>query len=232
MQTLTCPLREISKLNDDVWEFYFEFPEPMQFQAGQFFMIKIPSDPPQNRSYSVSSPPNTKGFKLCVKLLPDGLGSNYLRNLKIGDEIECMGPAGHFTLKDSNKDIIMVATGTGLAPFMSMLPIILQKGSGQNIRLYFGCRHQEDLFYFEKLSKWEEEYENFKVITCLSKAKENWQGSHGRVTDLLIQDEIDPENTKVYICGNGNMVKDVRNMMIKKGLDKNDIHFELFTPIV
>jgi len=233
MQTLSCPLLGVKKLTNDVWEFDFAFPglENVPFKPGQFFMMKVPGETPVNRSYSVASAPGTDGFKLCVKLIPDGLGSEYLRGLEIGNQVEFMGPAGHFFLQDSPKEIIMVATGTGLAPFMSMLPILFEQESTQPITLYFGVRHKEDLFYVEELEKWEEEHDNFTAVVCLSQADEEWMGGDGRVTELLIHHPIDAKDTKVYICGNGNMVKDVRAMMKEKGLEKGDIHLELFTPI-
>jgi ferredoxin-NADP reductase len=232
MQEISCPLRAVVKLNSDVWEFDFGFGDtPVDFKPGQFFMLKIPGEKPVNRSYSVASPPSKDGFLLCVKLIPDGLGSEYLRNLQIGDEVQFLAPAGHFTLQDTKKEIIMVATGTGLAPFMSMLPIMFERGDKQPITLYFGCRNKTDLFYLESLKKFEEEHENFTSVLCLSR-EEGWEdGCEGRVTNALADHPIDPEDTKVYICGNGNMVKEVRAMMIENGLTKQDIHFELFTPI-
>jgi len=233
MQKISCPLRGVKQLTNNVWEYDFAFGDtPVDFKAGQFFMLSIPGqEKPVNRSYSVASPPSKDGFLLCVKLIPDGLGSNYLKEMNVGDTAEFMAPAGHFVLQDSKKETIMIATGTGLAPFMSMLPIAFERGDTQPITLYFGCRHEKDLFYIDQLRKWEEEYENFTAVVCLSQPDEEWIGGDGRVTDLLESHPIDAADTKVYICGNGNMVKDVRSMMLETGLTKEDIHFELFTPI-
>lgn len=233
MQQISCPLRAVEKLTNDVWEFEFSFEgTPVDFKPGQFFMLKVPGAKPLNRSYSVASPPSKDGFKLCVKLVPDGLGSEYLRKLKIGDHAEFMAPAGHFTLQDSNKEVIMVATGTGLAPFMSMLPVMFALGDKQPITLYFGCRQESDLFYLEQVYNWEEENENFTAVICASRPSKEWDGGFvGRVTAALENHPIDTDDTKVYICGNGNMVKEVRAMMMEQGLTKQDIHFELFTPI-
>lgn len=232
MQSFTSPLKAVKKLTEDVWEFDFGFEEnPIPFQPGQFFMLKVPGATPLNRSYSIASPPSEEGFKLCVKLIEGGVGSDFLKNLAIGDRAEFMGPSGHFVLQDSPKEIVMVATGTGLAPFMSMLPILFEQGVLQPITLYFGCRHEADLFYLDELNEWEEENENFTSVVSLTQPEDAWMGGDGRVTDLLANHPLDPEDTKVYICGNGNMVKDVRAMMLEKGLTKADIHLELFTPI-
>ncbi|MFT7184129.1 MAG: ferredoxin-NADP reductase [Oceanicoccus sp.] len=232
MQEISCPLRVIKKLTDNVWEFDFGFENvPVDFKPGQFFILKVPGEKSVNRSYSVASVPSKGGFKLCIKLIPDGLGSEYLRNFKIGDHAQFMAPAGHFTLQESTKEVIMISTGTGLAPFISMLPIMFERGDSQPITLYFGCRHESDLFYLKQLKKWEEAHDNFTAVVCVSQAEDSWEGFHGRVTAALENHPFDAEDTKVYICGNGNMVKDVRAMMLEKGITKQDLHFELFTPI-
>lgn len=204
----------------------------MGFKPGQFFMMKVEDgEAPVNRAYSVASPPNAEGFSLCIKLIPGGRGSEYLRGKKEGDELTFMGPFGHFFLReDAEKDIVMISTGTGLAPFMSMLPVLFEQGFKKPITLLFGVRHESDLFYVEELRKWEEEHDNFTAVISLSRPDENWEGETGRVTEHLANMPIDTENTKIYICGNGAMVKDVRNQMVEAGVDKKDIHLEQFTP--
>jgi NAD(P)H-flavin reductase len=232
MQTISSKLLEAKKLTDDVFHYEFELTEPVDFEPGQFFMLKVPGlEKPVNRSYSVASPPKLKGrFALCIKLVPGGKASEYLRSAKIGDEMEFMCPFGHFKLKDVDKDIVMVSTGTGLAPFMSMLPVLFERGFKRPINLLFGVRTAEDLFYVDQLRKWEEEHPNFKATLTLSRPSEGWNGETGRVTSHLEAMEIDPEQSMVYICGNGQMVKDVKNMMVERGLPREGIALEQFTP--
>lgn len=233
MQTIHPTLKAITPLTEDVFEYTFDWNrEPVDFKAGQFFMLKVQDgkEPKVNRSYSTASAPNDQGFKLCIKLIEGGRGSEYFRSSKVGDQMEFMAPLGHFYLKDSPKDIIMVATGTGLAPFMGMLPVLFEQGFEGKLRLYFGVRDESDLFYVDQLEAWMAAHENFEAIMTLSRPEENWAGASGRVTDHLKDCELDPENTQVYICGNGQMVKDVRALMMERGLEKTDIHLEQFTP--
>jgi len=231
MKDFTAKLTEVFKLNHDVYQFDFAFEgESVGFIAGQFFTLEVPDGEKKiTRAYSVSSAPDKEGFSLCVKILPDGKASHYLANLKVGDKVNFSGPLGYFTLADSPKDIVLVATGVGLAPFMSMLPTLFDEGWAKPISLYFGVRHEGDLFYTEQLRKWGKEHANFKATVTLSQPSETWTGEKGRVTDHL--KKLTTENIQVYICGNGDMVRSVKELMDAKGLAKTDLHLEQFTPL-
>lgn len=228
---LSAKLKKVSKLTHDVRCYFFEWlGEPVDFKPGQFFMIKVPGEKVVTRSYSISSPPRPDGFELCVKLVPDGLASGYLDSLSEGDEVEFMAPFGHFVLQEADAPVVMVATGTGLAPFMSMLPVLFERGFSQPVTLLFGVRHESDLFYMDELRNWEAEHPNFKAIATLSRPDEDWDGAQGRVTEHFEAMELAPE-THVYICGAGPMVKDVRALATEKGLPKQQIHLEQFTTL-
>lgn len=233
MQNLSAKLLRAEKLTNDVFHYDFDFGgQEVPFEAGHFFILKVEDgkEPMCNRSYSLASSPSTKDhFSLCVKLIPGGRASEVFRALKPDDSLNFMASFGHFTLKEEEKDLIMVATGTGVAPYMGMLPELFAKDYQKSIKLYFGVRYMEDLFYMDQLNQWSEEHENFEIIYTLSKPPENWTGATGRVTDHLQKLEMDPENTHVYICGGGGMVKDVKRIAEEKGLSKEAITFELFT---
>ena len=127
----------------------------------------------------------------------------------------------------------MVATGTGLAPFMSMIPTLFERGFPRHITLLFGVRHPEDLFYQEQLEQWQKDHPNFHAQLTLSQAPEAWTGLRGRVTDHLEAfGTPDVLNTlAVYICGNGEMVKAVKDYFDAQGLPKTALHLEQFTAL-
>jgi len=232
MEKFVAPLLKKTALTADVVQFDFGFPEKaVDFKAGQFFMMEVVDAVGKaNRSYSISSAPSQKdGFSLTVKLLPDGRGSAILRDLKIGETANFMAAFGHFFLVDSPKDILMVATGTGLAPFMSMLPTLFEQGHEGPIRLCFGVRHEADLFYVDQVRAWEKAHPNFEAKITVSQPTESWDGLTGRVTEHF--DGLDFANVQVYICGNGDMVKSVKLLMDEKGVPKPDIHLEQFTTL-
>lgn len=201
------------------------------FKAGQFFLLDV-EDGQANatRAYSIASAPSNKDFfSLAVRLVPGGRASEYLRTMEVGHELHFQGPFGHFFLKDSTKDVVMIATGTGIAPFMGMIPSLFEKGWDRPLTLYFGVRFEEDLFYVDELRAWEKKHPNFKAVIAVSRPTEKWTGLSGRVTEHF--GDFDPENTQVYICGNGDMVKNVKGMMEAKGIARADLNFELFTAI-
>lgn len=231
MKKFTSKLVKVLQLNHDVFQFDFAYPEDLDFLAGQFFMLEVPTaERKMTRSYSIASEPDNKEvFSLCVKLIEGGIGSEYLRKMTVGDEAAFMAPFGHFIIKNNGKDAVLVATGTGLAPFMSMIPTWFKVGAKQPITLYFGVRHEEDLFYVEQLRAWEQEHANFKAVVTLSQPTETWTGDTGRVTEYL--EKLSFENSTVYICGNGDMVKSVKDLLDAKGVAREDICLEQFTPL-
>src|SRR3989344_1847576 len=101
----------------------------LRFKAGQFAQMFIPHDGKVRRtSYSIASSPGHKDyFELCVTLVDGGVSSSYLHSLKAGDRIQAMAPLGTFTFKDDNRDSVFIATGSGIAPFRSMIGDLLEK---------------------------------------------------------------------------------------------------------
>ncbi|QQR54848.1 FAD-dependent oxidoreductase [Candidatus Peregrinibacteria bacterium] len=236
MQKFQAALLRALPLTQDVVQYDFSWTDiAVEFKSGQFFMLQVEDAQGKvSRAYSVASSPSNKDFfSLCVKLLPDGRGSALLRGLKPGESASFMAPFGHFFVNDagftSAKDIVMVATGTGLAPFMSMLPDLFEKGFSGKIDLYFGVRHEADLFYVDELRAWEAAHSHFKAHVSLSQPSETWTGLKGRVTEFL--NELAYDKVQVYICGNGDMVKGVKTSMQEKGVPKEDLHWEQFTAL-
>lgn len=232
MKKFTSTLVASRQLTHDVYQYDFDHSvDPIEFKAGQFFMMEVPTpERKMTRSYSVASAPSNKNvFSLCVKLIPGGIGSEKLRAMNVGDTADFMAPFGHFFMTESQKDIVMIATGTGLAPFMSMLPDLFEKNFAGKIDLFFGVRHEEDLFYVEELRAWEAAHPNFRAHVSLSQPTESWTGLKGRVTDQLT--DLDCTKVQGYICGNGDMVKTVKTSMQEKGIPKEDLHWEQFTAL-
>jgi NAD(P)H-flavin reductase len=221
------------QLTHDVIELHFEIEETFQFKAGQFINIKINDSNPKScfRAYSIlSSPQNNTLFELCLKVIPSGRGSNWLNSLILKDEIEFLGPVGNFIFNsDFSKKILFIATGTGIVPLKSMIEDQMNKRSKQQMHLFFGVRHIKDIIYKDYFEKLNSLHENFSFNLTLSQPEdENWKGNKGRVTALLENLEIDTENTEVYICGLNAMIDSVTEILQKKGLPDESMHFEKY----
>ncbi|MEO9050292.1 MAG: FAD-binding oxidoreductase, partial [Ginsengibacter sp.] len=163
--------------------------ESFDFKAGQFVTLDLPIHEQKNkrwRSYSIASwPEGSNVYELLIVLLEGGLGTTYLFNeVRVGSELTFRGAQGVFTLPETiEKDIFFICTGTGIAPFRSMLNYMrLHNVSHQNLYLIYGCRTQEDLLYFDEMKCLEQEMENFYFMPTLS--RESWDGHTGYVHSL------------------------------------------------
>lgn len=231
-QLYTAILEEKIVFNQKYTNYHFELKSPheMNFKAGQYVSIMIPKEN-KRRLYSICSNPNIyHGFELLIDLEGEGLGRNYLRSLDFGNEINFFGPLGIFTLDKLNEseEIILIGTGSGIAPLRSIIFDLLQnKKSKQTIKLIWGMRYENDLFWLNELSELEKNYSNFSFQIMISKPNDSWNLSRGRVTDFLLATEFN-SNSRFFICGNPTMIQNSKDILLDKKITLNKIHFERF----
>src|ERR1700731_1092171 len=169
LQTFTASLPRSVPLTDLTRHIEFEMQTAPRFGfvAGQWLSFKTKKADGEEitRAYSIASPPQDNNkFALCLNRVQDGFMSNFLCDMKEGDEISCQGPFGDFILRPPLRDTIFIATGTGIAPFRSMLHWLLAGESRhQNKQLYlvFGNRTEQDIYYHEEFLRLAAERENF-----------------------------------------------------------------------
>jgi len=208
-------------------------PQEIYFQAGQYLILKINN---QSRLYSIFSSPRSKNsFELMVKLLPGGLGSEYLNNLKINDRVNFQGPAGTFVLQENKKDKIFLATYTGLAPLWSMINDYYENNfnSSLNFCLYWGLRNFKETCLLKELKELSQHKSGFQFFLCFSQEKnligiseENRKYFKlGRINNAL--EQID-NRFDYYICGSRQVVTGLNQFLLEKGIDPQNIYFEKF----
>jgi Na+-transporting NADH:ubiquinone oxidoreductase subunit F len=229
-QQFTAKLADKIILNEKFVHYTFELIEPntMEFEAGQYLSLALPEGG-LRRSYSIcSAPSNTHGFELLIDQGPHGPGCIYLENLKFGEEVRFLSPLGFFTVRDPVAPIILVATGSGIAPMRSMLLDLLQtKKSQQAILLQWGMRHESDLFWTDEFSELMDDFPNFKFHPVISQPTPEWPLCRGRVTDCLTVHELVP-TAHYYLCGNSNMLEDVMKVLASRGVTQDHVHHEKF----
>ncbi len=201
----------------------------LHFKAGQFMQmfIPLPDGKVRRSSYSIaSSPKHADFFELCVTLVDGGKSSTHLHGLKPGDKIQGMGPLGTFRFTDDGRDSVFIATGSGIAPFRSMIYDQIEKGTPRTLRLLFGNRYEPDIIYRKDWEALASQKANFKALFTLSRAE--WGGAKGYVQDHVQAFVPEPAGKNYYICGLKNMIDAVEQKLLSLGVPKEQIHFERF----
>ena len=215
--------------------FEFEVPgiENFAFTPGQFVSVVDREDGKEvTHAYSIASPRGGNRFSLCLNRVEDGVVSPWLFGLQPGDEIDMHGPLGCFTLRNPRDRAVFVATGTGIAPFRSMLLDHLPRSQAE-ITLLFGVREEERLLYRQEFEKLADEYKNFRFLPTITRPTATWKGRTGRVQQhldeaLAIRSPEESGSLDIYICGLKDMVDDVRKQLKRRGFDHTQIIYEKY----
>jgi CDP-4-dehydro-6-deoxyglucose reductase, E3 len=223
-------LVESREIAPSVRHFVFEVPEVKEFhfQPGQFVSFTaILADRPITRAYSIAGPAKGNRFDLCLNLVREGHFSPFLFDLRVSDQIEMTGPIGTFVL-GTPSDSVMIATGTGIAPFRPMLHEILPKDPGHSYTLLFGVRYERSLLYRAEFEDFQRRFSNFHFWPTLSRPDRAWKGRTGHVQAHLDEAIGERRDLNVYVCGLRAMVDDVRNILKEKGFERQRIIYEKY----
>ncbi len=211
--------------------------EKFAFLPGQFITIDLPIGEKRQqrwRSYSIANAPNENNVvELCIVRKYDGAGTAYLfQELGVGSVLKFKGPDGAFVLPKSiaEKRVVMVCTGTGIAPFRSFIQYVDNNALAfREMHLIFGARYKTDILYKKEMESMAEKYCNFHFDIALSR-EENWSGYKGYVHDIYKQIYTNNiEDTLFYLCGWTSMVDEaVANLMVGMGCDKSQLVYELY----
>ena len=218
----------IEKLTDDIIKIVLRLPpnSNFNFNSGQYVNIIKGS---LTRSYSIANCSDHKNqLEFFIKKYENGLMSAYFfKEAKINDLLRLEGPIGTFFLRDSNlKNIVFLATGTGVAPIKSILEGLEKSHEQYQNKIFWlivGARYQEDLF-------WNPNFKilNIKYIPVLSRIDNDWKGEKGYVQDVVLKQQIDLENTQVYACGSNDMINSAKELFFKNNLKENNFFSDAF----
>lgn len=218
------------QLSPTVWRLRLETAVPIYYHAGQF--INIRNESGWMRSYSLASLPSEDALlELQVKRMPEGRMSNWIADkLLPGMHLEIEGPNGHcyYTAEKPEAPILLVGTGTGLAPLVGILRDALHSGHIGPLHLYHGCRTCDEIYLHDYLAELAGKYKQFHYTACVTGEPAGDGFSQGRAADLSLQTHASLAGWQVYICGAPSMVKSVQKAAFLAGANMPDIYTDPF----
>ena len=167
--------------------------------------------------------------------IPPGVASSYIFGLKPGDRVTALGPFGHFFATDTEKEMVFVGGGAGMAAMRSHIFDQLKRlHSKRKITFWYGARSRQELFYVEDFDRLEAEHDNFQWFIALSdpKPENHWEGHTGFIHEVLyetyLKDHLAPKDCEYYLCGPPLMIEAVHSMLNKLGVAPENIYFDDF----
>lgn len=199
----------------------------LAFLPGQYVNLQVPGSA-ETRAYSFNSLIRDDKVSFLIRNVPGGLMSSYLTGrAKPGESMTLTGPLGRFYLRDIKRPLLMLAGGTGLAPFTAMLEKIAEQGSAHPVHLIYGVTHDVDLVDMDKLEALAARIPNFTYAVCVASA-ESTQPKKGYVTQHIAPAHLHDGNVDVYLCGPPPMVEAVNQFIREKGIQPANFHYEKF----
>ena len=238
VRQFTTTVERIRDLTHDIKEVRLKLNDPpnIEMKAGQFIQFQVPAyeltDEPVYRAYSMASvPSDTTHVELEIRLVPNGICTTYVhKHLKEGDTVTVNGPYGEFFLRDTERDIICIAGGSGMAPLKSILLDMAEKGSKRKARYFFGARTARDLFLLDEMHELEERMENFTFIPALSDPApdDNWTGETGLITEVVKRMAENAPEAEAYLCGSPGMIDACVKVLSELGMPEERIYYDKF----
>jgi len=201
-----------------------------KFFPGQYVDISVPgTDEVRSFSMANTSARESGQLEFVIKVYPDGLLSEYLdKQLTVGDRLTVTGPYGVFMLRDApDTDLIFVGGGAGMAPILSLIRSMAERGIDRKAVYYYGARRRADLCFEDELRALEQTLPNFRFVPALS--DEDWEGENGLITDVVSRSEPALARAHGYICGPPPMVEAAVPLLTRLGIPEKHVYFDKFT---
>lgn len=211
-------------------------PPHIEFIPGQFIQFEVPpyelTAEPVYRAYSIASDPaDGQELDLEIRYVPNGICTTYVhRQLEQGHRVTINGPYGDFFLRDSDREIVFIAGGSGMAPVRSILLDMVAKQSTRQSRYFFGARAQRDLFLVDEMRSLEKQLPAFRFIPALSEPApgDQWDGETGLVTEVIDRHLDDASEMEAYLCGSPLMIDACVGVLKARGVPEDRIYYDKF----
>jgi CDP-4-dehydro-6-deoxyglucose reductase len=224
----------MERLAPEVMRVWLTLPagERLPFAAGQY--VNIVLDDGQRRAFSFANPPHEDArIELHVRRIPGGRFTGHVfEHMRVGDTVRFEGPLGSFTLRESERPILLVAAATGFAPIKSIVEDAFQRGLRRPMHLYWGVRRPQELYQRQLAEAWQRDHPQFRFVPVVSesRAEDGWTGRTGLVHEALLADFPDLSGHEVYVCGSARMVDSAVRDFLARGLDEQTCFSDAFLP--
>lgn len=225
---ITTKVHRITRPNPDVVVLHLRFPPGVRakFKAGQYLRVLMEGG--DSRNYSMANPPHeSDGVQLHIRHVPGGrFSEGVLAGLEKGDALKVELPYGEFSLdEDVDHPVILLGTGTGIAPLKSIIEDQIKRGGSRAMHLYWGARNSQDLYLADLPAQWSKRLPGFSFTPVLSEPELGWSGRTGWVHRAVLEDYPDLSAYQVYACGNPSMINATQKDFTSEGKLPPDAFF-------
>ncbi len=239
-------VRDVIDLTKDTKGVVLDIPDELkmgyQYTQGQYLNFRKNINGEEVvRSYSLYTSPSEGEWAVAVKRVENGKFSGYVHeDMRPGESIDVMTPGGNFFVDlDPTKSnrYVAFAAGSGITPIMSIIKTTLEMEEGSVFTLFYGNRKSEDIIFKEELNNLKNDYlDRFRLYHFLSKEDQEMELFNGRISDEKCKQMegtvlFPNKNDHYFLCGPGSMIMSVKDFLLDKGVDKSQIHFELFNTL-
>ena len=231
---------QINTVTEKIKHLHLDLPQgkEIQFKPGQYIQILTPTYKGNSeevyRAYSIaSSPSKTTGIELFIGYIPEGICTTFIHQfLKEKDKLTVVGPFGDFMYQETDREMVMGAIGTGMAPILSIIRHMYEHKIERKCTFFFSARTRKDLFMMDELLKYESEMPNLTLRFSLTRPTPecNWDGDTGRIPQVMEKYlDGDGNNMESYLCGSPIMIDAVTKVLLKKGIPEEQIYYDKFS---
>jgi len=234
IQQVVTEVVSIESVTHDMRHLTLRLVEPadLAFFPGQYVDVAVPGSE-HTRSFSMANTSTKEGqLEFVIKVYPGGLFSEYLDGTLVpGDRLDVVGPFGVFTLRDGrSSDLVFIGGGAGMAPILSVLRALAERGSTRKATFYYGARRRSDLCFEDELLRIGKELPNFRYVPALSDPDdEPWDGEVGLITEVVRRHESDLSEADAYVCGPPPMVEAAMETLSALGSPDKHVYYDKFT---
>ncbi|WPB56417.1 2Fe-2S iron-sulfur cluster-binding protein [Xylophilus sp. GOD-11R] len=231
-QRYRATVQAVQALGEGVTHLRLDLPPEageLVYRPGQYGNLFLEDGSP--RSFSMASRPDGRGVDFHLRRIPEGRFTHHrVGGLRAGDTLEVELPLGTFCHHPEDyRPLLLLATGTGLAPLKSILESLMDSDDCPPVALYWGARDERDLYLHQEVAGWADRFDDFRYVPVLSRAGEGWQGRRGYVQQAAIEDFPDLSEHAIYLCGSPAMVEQSRREFLARGASIDHVYADSFT---